>query len=287
MTDIKSLFESIKTEMTKDDKGSNRSQFLRTEVGNTYTVRLLPNVKDATKTFFHYYSHGWTSFATGQYLNHISPQTWGERDPIGEARYRITKTGTEEEKEKAKAILRRENWLANVYVVNDPVNPDNNGTVKLLRFGRQLHKIIMEAMQGDEADELGYRIFDLSKNGCDFRIKVEKQGDFPTYVSSKFGMPKAIEGVDSDKAQEIYDNQSDLETVFTVKSYDELNEILNEHFYCVSTDSNAKVQTSTVETKKEPVVETPKPVESTTSSTSTDDDDEDIASLLNSLDEMN
>jgi len=247
----------------------------------------LPNVKDATKTFFHYYSHGWTSFATGQYLNHISPQTWGERDPIGEARYRITKTGTEEEKEKAKAILRRENWLANVYVVNDPVNPDNNGTVKLLRFGRQLHKIIMEAMQGDEADELGYRIFDLSKNGCDFRIKVEKQGDFPTYVSSKFGMPKAIEGVDSDKAQEIYDNQSDLETVFTVKSYDELNEILNEHFYCVSTDSNAKVQTSTVETKKEPVVETPKPVESTTSSTSTDDDDEDIASLLNSLDEMN
>jgi len=287
MADIKSLFESIKTEMTKDDGKSQRSNFLRTEVGNTYTVRLLPNVKDATKTFFRYFSHGWTSFATGQYINHISPQTWGERDPIGEARYRITKTGTEEEKTKAQTILRRENWLANVYVINDPVNPDNNGTIKLLRFGRQLHKIIMEAMQGDEADELGYRIFDLSKNGCDFRIKVEKQGDFPTYVSSKFGMPKAIEGVDDTKANEIYNSASDLESVFTVKSYDELTEILNEHFFCVSTNDvqePAKPTTTVVESKVEKTETAPVAASSTAVS---DDTDDDIADLLNSLGDIN
>ena len=284
MTDIKSLFESIKTEMTKDGGNSNRSQFLRTEVGNTYTVRLLPNIKDPSKTFFHYYTHGWTSFATGQYINQISPQTWGERDPIGETRYRITKTGTLEEKEKAKSILRRENWLVNVYVINDPVNPDNNGTIKLLRFGRQLHKVVMEAMQGDDADELGPRIFDLSKNGVDFRIKVEKQGDFPTYVSSKFGMPKAVEGVDTKKATELYEAMTDLEAVFTVKSYDELKELLNEHFFCISTDESANTQqtsTKVLETASEP----DKPADKTGDDDG-DEDDDDIASLLNSLDNI-
>ena len=284
MTDIKSLFESIKTEMTKDGGNSNRSQFLRTEVGNTYTVRLLPNIKDPSKTFFHYYTHGWTSFATGQYINQISPQTWGERDPIGETRYRITKTGTLEEKEKAKTILRRENWLVNVYVINDPVNPDNNGTIKLLRFGRQLHKVVMEAMQGEEAEELGPRIFDLSKNGVDFRIKVEKQGDFPTYVSSKFGMPKAVEGVDTKKAKELYEAMTDLETVFTVKSYDELKELLNEHFFCISTDESANTQqtsTKVLETAPEP----DKPADKTGDDDG-DEDDDDIASLLNSLDNI-
>lgn len=281
MTDIKTLFESIKTEMTKDGGNSNRSQFLRTEVGNTYTVRLLPNIKDPSKTFFHYYTHGWTSFATGQYINQISPQTWGERDPIGETRYRITKTGTEEEKEKAKSILRRENWLVNVYVINDPVNPDNNGTIKLLRFGRQLHKVVMEAMQGDDADELGPRIFDLSKNGVDFRIKVEKQGDFPTYVSSKFGMPKAVEGVDTKKAKELYEAMTDLEAVFTVKSYDELKELLNEHFFCISADESDNTQQTSTK-----VVETASEPEKPTDKTGDDTDDDDIASLLNSLDNI-
>ena len=288
MADIKKLFESIKAEMTKDSGQTNRSQFLRTEVGNTYTVRLLPNVKDANKTFFHYYTHGWTSFATGQYINQISPQTWGERDPIGEARYRITKTGSEEEKEKAKAILRRENWMVNVYVVNDPVNPDNNGTNKLLRFGRQLHKVIMEAMQGDEAEELGPRIFDLGKNGCDFRIKVEKQGDFPTYVSSKFGMPKAIEGMDDNKAKETYDTISDLESVFTVKSFDELKDMLNEHFYCISTDDVASTTTTTVIEQKaaEPTKSEEKSEPESSTSNNTDSEDDDIANLLNSLEDI-
>ena len=94
----------------------------------------------------------------------------------------------------------------------------------------------MEAMQGDEADELGYRIFDLSKNGCDFRIKVEKQGDFPTYVSSRFAPPAEVDGVDDDNIQEVYDSIHDLESVFPVKSYDQLKEVLDEHYHCKSSE---------------------------------------------------
>ena len=280
MTNINSLFDSIKDSMEKTTGQSNRGQFLRTEVGNTYTVRLIPNVKDPGKTFFHYYTHGWTSFATGQYVNQISPNTWGERDPIAETRYRLSKTGSEEEKSKASSILRRENWMVNVYVVNDPVNPDNNGTIKLLRFGRQLHKIIMDAMQGEEAEDFGPRIFDVA-NGCDFRIKVEKQGDYPTYVSSKFGMPKSLTtdyegGIDS-----IHNDAHDLESVFTVKSYDELKEVLNEHFYCVSNDEeSASTTTSPVAAEKVEVAVSNTTKTATSSPVSTDDDIEDLLSSL-------
>ena len=283
MTNIATLFDSIKDSMEKTTGQSNRGQFLRTEVGNTYTVRLIPNVKDPAKTFFHYYTHGWTSFATGQYINQISPNTWGERDPIAEARYRLSKTGSEEEKSKAATIMRRENWMVNVYVVNDPVNPDNNGTIKLLRFGRQLHKIIMEAMQGEEAEDFGPRIFDVA-NGCDFRVKVEKQGDYPTYVSSKFGLPKTLNTDYQGGVEAIHNDAYDLESVFTVKSYDELKETLNEHFFCVSNDEES-ASTTTAPIAAAPVVtETVATTKAATDSPVSSD--EDIDDLLASLDNL-
>lgn len=227
-----SMFESIKGALTKNNEStaSKIKDYLRCEVGNTYTVRLLPNVKDPSKTFFHYYSYGWNSFATGQLVTVVSPTTWNQRDPIAEERYRVLRNGTDKEKEKALAIKRRENWLVNVYIVNDPVNQDNNGKVKLLRFGRQLHKIVMDAIEGEEAAELGPRIFDLSPKGCNLRIKVEKQGDYPTYVSSKFSTPKEIEGLDEDSYKKIYNSAFDLESYVAVKSYDELKAILEEHY---------------------------------------------------------
>jgi hypothetical protein len=115
------MFESIKGAMVKSSQHNTTSNIMRLKPGNTYTLRLIPFVKDPGKTFFRFYSHGWVSEMTGQYLSAISPQTWGERDPIAEARYRISRTGSEEEKEKAKALNRRENWLVNVYVVNSSI----------------------------------------------------------------------------------------------------------------------------------------------------------------------
>jgi hypothetical protein len=189
-------------------------------------------VKEPSKTFFHYFAHAWESFATGQYISNISPQTWGEKDPIAEVRYSLGKHGTDEEKEKASKLTRRENWLANVYVVNDPTNPENEGQIKLLRFGKQLHKVIMEAVDGDDASDFGPKIFDLSSNGCNFKIKCERQGDFPTYVSSRFAPACEIPGMTDDRAEELYNSINDLEAVFTVKSYDDLKKVLDEHFYC-------------------------------------------------------
>lgn len=233
-----SMFQSIKDALVKTEgEGGNATynEIMKTTPGNTYTIRLLPYAKDPKNTFFHYFNHGWVSFATGQYVQALSPMTFGERDPIAEERFKILRTGTEDEKEKIKAVKRLEKYLVNVYVIDDSQNPDNNGKVKILRYGKQLHKIIMEAIEGEDAEEFGSRIFDLGTTGVNFKVKCENQGEFPTYVSSRFTTAGKL-ALSEDEQQKIYDSAFDLTKVYSLKSYDELKAMLNEHYYCKSTD---------------------------------------------------
>lgn len=235
-----SMFESIKGALA-DSNNSNQSNYteiMQCKPGNTYTVRLLPFTKSPKDTFFHYYNMGWVSFATGQYVQTLSPQTYGERDPIAEERFRASRTGTEEEKEKAQAIRRMEKWLVNVYVIDDPSNPDNNGKVKMLRYGKQLHKIITEAIEGEDAEEFGPRVFDLGSEGVNFKIKVEQQGDYPTYVSSRFTTAGKID-LSDDAQEKAYNGVFDLSQVFPLKSYDDLKQMLNEHYFCKADEPEA------------------------------------------------
>ena len=274
-----SMFQSIKDALAKNDNENNTASYteiLKTTPGNTYTVRLLPFAKDPKNTFFHYFNHGWVSFATGQYVQSLSPMTFGERDPIAEERFRILRTGTEDEKEKVKAIKRLEKYLVNVYVIDDPTNPDNNGKIKMLRYGKQVHKIIMEAIEGEDAEEFGPRIFDLGANGVNFKIKCENQGEYPTYVSSRFTSAGKL-NLSDDEQKKIYDSVFDLTKVYTLKSYDELKVMLDEHFYVKDTKAEAETKYSVDEA---PIPTFAKKTESVQVESSIDDD---IDELLKDL----
>ena len=232
-----SMFESIKGALASSNEGKSKfSEIMQTKPGNTYTVRLLPDSNSPADTFFHYYNIGWNSFATGQYVQALSPQTFGERCPISEERFRLSRTGTDDEKEKASSIGRTEKWLVNVYVVDDPTNPENNGKVKLLRYGKQLQKIISEAIEGEDAAEFGARIFDLSDEGVNFKVKCEQQGDYPTYVSSRFTSAGKL-NLSEDQQKDIYSQTHTLKETFPIKSNDELTTMFNEHFHCKSDES--------------------------------------------------
>ena len=274
-----SMFQSIKDALASSDSKSSATfnEIMQTKVGNTFTVRLLPFAKDPSKTFFHYYNHGWNSFSTGQYVQTLSPQTFGERDPIAEERFKVLRTGSDEEKEKMQAVRRLEKWLVNVYVVDDPANPDNNGKVKILRYGKQLQKIITEAIEGEDAEEFGPRIFDLGSEGVNFKIKVEQQGDFPTYVSSRFTAAGKV-NLSEDEQKEIYDSTFNLSEVFTLKSYDDLKEMFNEHYYCKTEEPAPSTSAPTPEAtpvEPEPVAAVATPANDTV--------EEDIDDLLKDL----
>lgn len=231
-----SMFDSIKESLSKAPS-SGYKDVLKFKPGTSCELRLLPNVNKPNKTFHHYYTYGWESFATGQYINVVSPQSIGERCPVSEARYQMRQRGSAEDQEKAAKVLRREQWLVNTYVINHSDEPENNDSVKVLRYGKQLHKIITDAIEGEDSDQFGARVFDLSDKGCSFRVRCDKQGDFPTYVASKFLIPAAVPGLQESDIGKIYEQVNDLEDVFTIKSYDELQETVNEHLFCKTTTS--------------------------------------------------
>lgn len=277
------MFDSIKDALQKNAVQSGSKNILKFEKDKTYTVRLIPNINSPEKTFFHYYTYDWSSFSTGKYTTALSPATFGQRCPITDTKFRILRTGTEEEKSKANTLRRNERWMVNAYVIDDPTNPENNGTLKIVRYGKQLHKIISDAIDGEGSEDFGPRIFDLSENGVNLKIKSEQQGDYISYVSSKFTMPKKIDGMTDSKAEEIYESAFDLTSIVSTKSQDELLEMLDEHFFAKPTLIN--------ESKKEhsntasPSFEDDEPVvEKNTSYTTSDDDDDNLKKLLADLD---
>ena len=238
------MFESIKSalENAKNKQGgdSNYKNILSIAAPATYVVRLLPNIKNPENTFLHYYHHGWNSTSTGKYFSIVSPSTWGDRCPVSELYFKTLRDESlsETEKNRAKESLKRkENWMVNVYVVNDPKNPENNGTIKVLRYGRQLNKIIEAAINGDDSSEFGAKIFDLGPDGCNLRIKAELVSDkpgapkYPTYTASKFLSPSAIENLDEDKIPEIYNSIFDLQAFVEHKTAEEIKGLIDTHYY--------------------------------------------------------
>ena len=225
-----SMFEQIKASLNKQTS-SGFKDVLRMEAGNNYVGRLLPNLENINDTFFHYYSFGWDSLETGQYVSAVSPMSFGERCPINELRVKLYNSGSESDKSVAQKIRRSEQWLVNFYVIDDPTNQNNNDEVKILRYGKQLDKIFKEAIEGDDADEFGPAVFDLSENGCSFRIKVEKnEGGYNSYTSSRFLSPAGIKNMSDTRIEEVYNSVHDLSGVHQIKTYEELQEMLSVHF---------------------------------------------------------
>lgn len=237
-----SMFEKIKDALNKTTESSSGafSNVMKFPAGKTYTLRIVPNINDPEKTFFHHYTHGWKSKTTGSYISTLSLQTFGERDPITETFWSLIKSDDKNEKELGKIIRRKENWFANVYVIDDPSNPDNNGTVKVLRIGPQIKKIIDDALTGDGAEEFGIRIFDLGEDGANLKIKAEQSGDFVTFASSGFYNKPQIH-LSDEQIDSIYASAVDLESIYPKKTFDELQEILDAHFYGKSSGGSAKV----------------------------------------------
>jgi len=230
------IFDSLKDALsTKEVTDNAFKDFLKMDIDKTYVVRLLPNIQDGKRTRFHYYQHVWKSVVTGKVVSCLCPHTTEDKCPIDEYRSKAYYSKNDTLIEQSKPLKRNEKWLYNVYVIKDPTNPENQGQVKILNAGTQLQKIIQNAIDGDDADEFGYRIFDLSPNGCNLRIKVEKNdGGYATYVSSKFTSPSEIEGLDD--PDEVYASVKSLDTIFQAKSYDDVKKLMDVHFFGKSED---------------------------------------------------
>jgi hypothetical protein len=268
-----SMFEKIKDALKKSEStsGGSFSNIMKFPAGHTYTIRLIPNVDNIDETFFHHYVHQWMSLSTGKFISALSLQTFGETDPIANLRWKLYKDWKENNpavdakgnKVSFKSpIDQKEQWFVNAYWVDNPATPELNGTVQILKMGPQLKEIVDAAMTGEDADEFGAAIFDLSKNGCDFKIKAEEQGPYTTFKSSRFSSKTRLD-LDDEEIDKIYESVYNLKEVYPIKTVEELNNLLDEHFFCSSEKKSEKTQLTSK--KSTPIV-----------TKNNDDDDDEI-----------
>jgi hypothetical protein len=276
-----SLFDSLKESLsTKSNTESSFKDFIKCEPDKTYVVRLLPNLQDSEKTRFHYWQHIFDSCVTGKKISVLCPNTYGEKCPIDEYRSKVWASKNEKSIEQAKPLRKTEKWLYNAYVISDPTNPENNGKVKILNAGVQLQKIIQSAIDGDDADEFGFKIFDLSENGCNLRIKVEKNdGGYPTYVSSRFMSSSKIDSITDPDS--VYDSVKDLFSIFTRKTYAEIKSLLDVHFFGLE-EEKAKTNDIEIEEEDDDAYESKSSVSSSVTSEE-DEEDQKMKDILKDL----
>lgn len=210
------------------------------KTGNGYAVlRFLPASDGEEMPWQRVWTHAFQD--KGGWFIENSLTTLNQKDPVSEENTRLWNTGVDSDKEIARKRKRKLSYYANIYVVSDPKHPENEGQVKLYKFGKKIFDKITEAMQPAFEDEQAINPFDFWK-GANFKLKIRKVDGYWNYDKSEFeGVTPLKESDDDIKA--VWEKQHPLKPFVdpsNFKTYDELKEKLNR---VITGDRNA----STVE----------------------------------------
>ena len=226
-----SSFANLTKELEKANSSSNADErFWKPSVdsaGNGFAIiRFLPAPDGEDVPWAKLYSHAFQG-PGGWYIEN-SLTTIGGKDPVGEVNRRLWNSGSDSDKETARKQKRKLSYYANIYVVKDSANPENEGQVKLYKFGKKIFDKIMAAMQPEFEDESPINPFDMWE-GANFKLKITNVAGYWNYDKSEFAAPTAVAADDS-ALEKIWKSEHSL-AAFTspenFKSYEELEERLN------------------------------------------------------------
>ena len=190
--------------------------------GNGYAVfRFLPAVKDEDLPWARLWSHAFQG--PGGWLIENSLTTLNKKDPASEANTLLWNSGVEADKEIARKRKRKLSYIANILIINDSKHPENEGQIKLFKFGKKIFDKITEAMKPEFEDEKPINPFDFWE-GANFKLKIRKVDGFWNYDKSEFDSKTPIKPND-EAIEEIWTKQYPLKPFLApdnFKSYDEL-----------------------------------------------------------------
>lgn len=191
--------------------------------GNGYAVlRFLPAIEGEEMPWVRVWNHAFQG-PTGQWYIENSLTTLNKNDPVSEYNSQLWNSGVESDKEIARKQKRKLQYFANIYVVEDGMNPENNGKVMLYRFGKKIFDKLMEAMQPEFPDDPQINPFDMWE-GANFKLKIRKVDGYWNYDKSEFESPSQLKPTD-EELEAIYKKEYSLAEFLApsnFKSYDEL-----------------------------------------------------------------
>ena len=213
-------------------------------------IRFLPAVDGEELPWTKLWKHAFQG-PTGKWYIENSLTTLNQKDPVSEHNTQLWNTGLESDKETARKQKRKLEYYSNIYVVNDPKHPENNGKVFLFRYGKKIFDKIMAAMQPEFEDETPINPFDFWE-GANFKLKIRKVDGYWNYDKSEFDSVSALLDDDA-KLDATWKTQyplADFHAPSNFKSYEELKKRLDDVL-------SGTVTASAVSMMDEDVVETP------------------------------
>lgn len=199
-------------EPTKDSSGSGYA-----------VLRFLPAKAESDLPFAKTYSHGFKNM--GNWFIENCPTTIGKDCPVCAANNELWNSGIEENKKIASARKRNLKYVANVLIVKDPAHPENDGQVKLFRFGQKIMDKIQTSLNG--RPELGIEpknVFGFFES-ANFNLVMVKVAGFPNYDQSTFVDAADLFGGDEAKLMEILNKMYDLNEFTSEKQFKSQEEL--------------------------------------------------------------
>ena len=223
------LSKAIEALSQSSEGGSEKSDnFWRPEVdkaGNGQaTIRFLPaSEKDGEDglPWVKIFSHGFQG--PGGWLIDNCLTTKNQQCPVCEHNSTLWNSGIEANKDVVRKQKRKLNYIANVYIVSDPKHPENEGKIKLFKFGKKIFDKVTEAMNPQFEDETPINPFDMWK-GANFKLKIRKVEGYQNYDKSEFDSPSVLSDDDA-KLEQIWKDSFSLAELVgdkEFKSYDAL-----------------------------------------------------------------
>ena len=142
--------------------------------------------------------------------------TLNDKCPVCEHNNTLWNSGIEANKDIARKQKRKLTYIANILVLSDPSNPENEGQIKLYKFGKKIFDKISEAMNPEFADEKAINPFDMWE-GANFKLKIRNVEGYRNYDKSEFADMSALFNGDDDKLEALWKKEFSLKE-FTQKS---------------------------------------------------------------------
>lgn len=241
------------------------------KAGNaTAVIRFLPRTikvvdgveKSDDLPWVRVFNHGFQGPTTGKWYIENCLSTIGEDCPVCQLNSRHWNSGIESDKEIARKQKRKLSYIANIYVVSDPKHPENEGQVKLFKFGKKIYDKIMDKARPTFEDEEPVNVFDFWE-GADFKLRQRKVEGYPNYDQSVFQEKSALLDGDEEEILKVANQQYILAEFVDrkeFKSYEELARKMNSVLSGSSAPSRSAESLvsddSPAETKQRKVVDT-------------------------------
>ena len=252
--DFNAIFKSVQGKAADAEKtrtaNSHKDTMMSFTPGNKYLIRCVPymNKEGEFKYFCKAATYSWRD-SSGKWWSITSPYSIGEKCPIMQYRNSFREQHTESEIRKLDNVLQFRNaTYFNALIVNDPVTPTNNNTIKIVNGGKELARIVSDAVSGKLDEEyarrasdaidkdvkvsLGPNIFNLTDSGWNLLVKPLKGNPAVSYKASSFTRNGSKLGLSDDEQEKMVNSAYNLDEYFlsSIKSYEETAKFFKTHF---------------------------------------------------------